>query len=146
MTDIVKWLREFQHADLYDIEMGMLDEVAAEITRLRALLPEGMEDRRIIFEECEAGHGSLRGENWVKNDCPWCQIARLRAENERLRGSIHALEAKALEHHQENIHRAEWRGSDNAQRKAKAVVARSGVLLSDIRKIAKAALKGNSDE
>lgn len=36
MTDIVKKLREFQHTDLYDIEMGMLDEVADEITRLRA--------------------------------------------------------------------------------------------------------------
>lgn len=60
-------------------------EAAAEITRLRSLLPDGMDDCRIIFEQCEVGHGWLRGENWVKHDCPWCQIARLRAENERLK-------------------------------------------------------------
>ena len=69
-----------------------ITEQAAEITKLKAQRPAGMEGRAIIFEECKVGHGSLRGENWIKHDCPYCKIARQAAEIERLRERVKVLE------------------------------------------------------
>lgn len=48
------------------------------IDELQSRLPEEMKDCTIVFEECEVGHGSLRGTNWIKTDCPWCEIERLK--------------------------------------------------------------------
>lgn len=64
------------------------------------------------------------------------------AENERLRAALEDVVQEATEHHAENVSRAELGGSDMAQRKAKAIVSRSGVLLYKIRFIARAALDG----
>ncbi len=64
---------------------------------------------------------------------------------EKTNGLCTALEdvvQEATEHHAENVSRAELGGSDMAQRKAKAIVSRSGVLLYKIRFIARAALDG----
>lgn len=69
----------------------LLAHIAAQsekIAELERLHPKEMKGRAILFEECEVGHGELRGENWVKNDCPWCKIAALEVENKRLRGSL----------------------------------------------------------
>ena len=97
MTDIVERLQTSPCSSDIGCADALCAEAADEITRLRAQLPEGMQDRRIIFEECEVGHGFLRGENWVKHKCPWCQITRLSAENERLRKDVIWLINDAVE-------------------------------------------------
>lgn len=61
-------------------------------------------------------------------------------EIERLRAGLHDCMQEAANHHRENEARAKLGGSDMAQRKAKAIVARSGVLLHNIKAIARAAL------
>ena len=55
-------------------------KVVLENQRLLAQLPESMKHCAIVFEQCEVGHGSLRGANWVKQICPWCEIKKLRKE------------------------------------------------------------------
>lgn len=65
------------------------------------------------------------------------QTARL----EKLEAALRDVVQEASEHHAENISRAELGGSDMTQRKAKAIVARSGVLIYKIRLIARAALE-----
>lgn len=73
------------------------------------------------------------------SDCEQC--AALRAENERLRAGLFDCMQEAANHHRENEARAKIGGSDMAQRKAKAIVARSGVLFHNIKAIARAALE-----
>lgn len=62
------------------------------------------------------------------------------AEIERLRAGLFDCMQETANHHQENIARAAIGGSDIAKRKAKAIVARSGVLLHNIQCVARAAL------
>jgi hypothetical protein len=96
MTDIVKKLRNSCSCNFPDTPCGAEDECRAafdaadEIERLRSALPEGMEHCKIIFEECEAGHGRLRGDNWLKKECPWCKIKEQADEIERLRAEMNA--------------------------------------------------------
>lgn len=68
------------------------------------------------------------------------KIAELAAENEKLRAGLFDCMQEAANHHRENEARAKIGGSDMAQRKAKAIVARSGVLFHNIKAIARAAL------
>ena len=94
MTDIVERLRNSCSCNFPDTPCGAEDECRAafdaadEIERLRSALPEGMEHCKIIFEECEVGHGRLRGDNWLKTECPWCKIKEQAAEIERLRAAL----------------------------------------------------------
>lgn len=74
-------------------------------------------------------------------DCPTSVITALRAEVERLRAGLFDCMQEAANHHRENEARAKIGGSDMAQRKAKAIVARSGVLFHNIKAIARAALE-----
>lgn len=62
-------------------------------------------------------------------------------EIERLRAALRDCMQEAASHHRENESRAKIGGSDMARRKAKAIVARSGVILHNIRAIARAALE-----
>lgn len=41
-------------------------------------LPEGMENRTILFKECEKGHGRLTANNWIDKGCPHCVSDGLR--------------------------------------------------------------------
>lgn len=59
---------------------------------------------------------------------------------EQLEAALRAVTQEATEHHAEDVSRATLGGSVMAQRKAKAIVSRSGVLLHNIRFIARAAL------
>jgi len=68
-------------------------------------------------------------------------ITALRAEVEKLRAGLFDCMQEAANHHRENEARAKIGGSDMAQRKAKAIVARSGVLFHNIKAIARAALE-----
>lgn len=63
------------------------------------------------------------------------------ARIEQLEAALRGVMQEAERHHAENITRAELGGSDMAQRKAKAIVSRSGVLLHNIKGIARAALE-----
>jgi len=72
-------------------------------------------------------------------------LADARAENMKLRAALKDCWTVAAEHHDENLSRSEWSGSSTAQRKAKAIVARSGLLLNNIKTIVRAALEGKHD-
>lgn len=48
----------------------------SERDKLLAQLPDGMKHCTIVFEECGKGHGSLRGANWVQQECLSCRIQR----------------------------------------------------------------------
>jgi hypothetical protein len=57
-----------------------IEEVDALIDRIDELegqLPDEMQDCTIVFEPCDKGHGTLRGTNWLKVDCPYCRIDEL---------------------------------------------------------------------
>lgn len=62
---------------------------------------------------------------------------------ERLEITLSACLQETARHHAEDVKRAEWSGSDMAQREAKAIVSRSGVLLYNLRAIARSAWEGN---
>lgn len=62
------------------------------------------------------------------------------AEIARLREGLLDCMQEAAHHHRQNEARAKIGGSDIAKRKAKAIVARSGVLLHNIQCVARAAL------
>ena len=62
---------------------GRWRDADAEIAKLRARLPGGMEHCTILFKECDVGHGWLTATNWVQHGCPHCKIAKLRAALER---------------------------------------------------------------
>lgn len=98
--------------------------MAAEVERLRAVL----EHLRAELNE----HGGRYWEARYRDEA---------SDNERLRAALEACERAVIVHHAENEARAEWSGSNLAQRKAKAISARSGVLLHDIRTITRAALE-----
>lgn len=68
-------------------------------------------------------------------------LADTRTENMRLRAALENCWTAAAEHHTENVSRCEWSGSSIAQKKARAIAARSGVLLHNIKTIARAALE-----
>jgi hypothetical protein len=55
-------------------------EAASEILKLRAQLPEEMQDCTIYFKECEFGHGTLTATNWVQHECHVCLINSLRQQ------------------------------------------------------------------
>lgn len=74
-----------------------------------------------------------------------CECAEAADEIERLRAGLFDCMQEAANHHRENEMRAKMGGSDMAQRKAKAIVARSGVLLHNIKAIARAALEEKHD-
>jgi hypothetical protein len=79
----------------------------------------------------------LRDKHCCDDTC-YCDEAA--AEIERLRAALEACEQAATAHHTENLDRTEWSGSSLAQRKARAISARSGVLMHNIKAIARAAL------
>ena len=60
-------------------------ELEEDKRRLLAQLPCGMADSTIKFLECDAGHGWLTATNWLQHGCPQCRIAKLEAENRKLR-------------------------------------------------------------
>lgn len=60
----------------------------AEVEALRKQLPEEMQDCTIVFEECEKGHGHLRGTNWIKHPCQQCEVEALRARVAELEGAL----------------------------------------------------------
>ena len=62
-----------------------LRRLHAEVERLRAQLPAGMQHCTIVFEQCAKGHGNLTATNWVRHPCLVCALDELRAEVERLR-------------------------------------------------------------
>lgn len=62
------------------------------------------------------------------------------AEIERLRAALENCWTAAAEHHTENVSRCEWSGSSIAQKKARAIAARSGVLFHNIKTIITAVL------
>lgn len=67
------------------------DEIRCALCDLEATqaqLPEGMKNCTIVFEQCQIGHGSLRGKNWIKPECPWCQIDKLKKELEVQKGVV----------------------------------------------------------
>ena len=72
------------------------------------------------------------------------KIAEQAAEITRLCATLEKIVQTAEKHHKENEERAKWAGSDIAQRKAKAILSRSGVLLYSIKDIARAALEGRT--
>lgn len=53
---------------------------------MRGRMPEQMQDCTIVFEECEKGHGSLRGTNWIKQGCQQCRIDELERQLEERYG------------------------------------------------------------
>ena len=69
-------------AEQYGLEK--LFALKAEVARLKAQLPEGMEHCTILFKECAKGHGRLTAANWVPHECHWCEIEKLQAEVARL--------------------------------------------------------------
>ncbi len=75
-----KWMQTLQGTWVTDARERCAG-LEAEVARLKAQLPEGMEDCSIQFKECEKGHGRLMATNWVEHGCPWCEIAQLRQEN-----------------------------------------------------------------
>ncbi len=50
-----------------------------EVELLRSQLPEGMQRCKILFKQCELGHGWLTASNWVQHGCPTCESDLLRA-------------------------------------------------------------------
>lgn len=64
-----------KQVELYQ-EFYNLDDLQR-IRELKTQLPAEMQHCTIVFEECPQGHGSLRGTNWIKHDCPWCRIRNL---------------------------------------------------------------------
>lgn len=52
-----------------------LRELEAE-ARIRAQLPLGMEHCKILFRECDVGHGWLTAANWIDHGCPHCKVAK----------------------------------------------------------------------
>ena len=45
-------------------------------------LPEGVKHCKIIFRECEKGHGRLIASNWVDHGCLFCKLAELEGQLE----------------------------------------------------------------
>jgi hypothetical protein len=78
--------------ELYDVE-----DVDAEIARLKAQLPEGMQECTIRFIECPVGHGRLTAANWVDHGCDTCERNRLKAQLSVLRKQIAAEKAEHVQ-------------------------------------------------
>ncbi len=57
-------------------------------------LPDGMEDRQILFKECERGHGRLTAANWIDHGCPTCERDALREELDTAQGFLLATQAE----------------------------------------------------
>lgn len=74
-----------------DLGASEIDKLTRKVERLEAQIPRELYDRRILFEECEKGHGRLRGENWIISECPYCKIKRLETENAAMAQSIKAM-------------------------------------------------------
>lgn len=94
---------------------------------------------RSLVAEAVAEHWGERCPDF-ESGCPCCRAWAEFDQIERLRGGLLDCMQEAADHHRENEARAKIGGSDMAQRKAKAIVARSGVLLHNIKTIARAAL------
>jgi hypothetical protein len=80
----VDWLRaevERKQRLLDDVEAVFLSQRDERTDRLRAQLPDEMQDCTIVFKECERGHGRLTATNWVQHECQTCENERLRADN-----------------------------------------------------------------
>lgn len=69
------------------------------------------------------------------------EVDAMRARIAQLEAALRDVLQEAADHHAESVSRVTVGGSDMAQRKAKAIVSRSGVLLYKIRFIARAALE-----
>jgi hypothetical protein len=65
-------------ADVFGGGQTAVDVFDAEIGRLSAQLPEGMQHCTIRFIECPVGHGRLTATNWVDHGCTFCELAALR--------------------------------------------------------------------
>ena len=82
-----------EHAKILVINADLrkrIAELEAENERRLGQLPDSMKDCTIRYIECDIGHGRLKAENWVDPEwpCPSCYIAKLEAENERLRSLL----------------------------------------------------------
>ena len=64
------------------------------------------------------------------------------ARIERLEAALRECEGMAVTHHAEDVARTDWSGSGMAQKKARAVATRSGLLMHKIKITARAALEG----
>lgn len=62
----------------------VVKELTAEVERLKAQLPEGMEDCTIRFKQCPKGHWRLTADNWLDQGCHWCSIDLLKEEIKKL--------------------------------------------------------------
>jgi uncharacterized membrane protein len=74
-----------------------LDVAEAEVARLKAQLPEGMEHCTILFKECRKGHGWLTATNWIQHPCPTCEREAAEAEVARLKAWKSAMMHGACE-------------------------------------------------
>ncbi len=54
------------------------------IESLREQLPAGMKDCKIVFLECDKGHGRLSAANWIDHGCGFCREESLREQVARL--------------------------------------------------------------
>lgn len=66
------------------VQLALALNAQAEVEALRKQLPKEMQDCTIVFEECEKGHGHLRGTNWIKHPCQQCEVEALRARVDEL--------------------------------------------------------------
>jgi hypothetical protein len=65
-----------------DNTLGHIEDVEAleaENKKLKAQLPEQMQECTIRFKECEAGHGWLTADNWIDHSCFICENQKLKA-------------------------------------------------------------------
>lgn len=61
-----------------------IDSLQSALKLAQSQLPEEMRHCTILFEQCEKGHGHLRGDNWIKHDCLVCRAEKAEATNRRM--------------------------------------------------------------
>lgn len=69
------------------------------------------------------------------------QVEKLSEEITRLRAALQECAAVVVTHHAEDVSRTNWSGSGMAQKKARAVATRSGLLMHKVMTITRAALE-----
>lgn len=125
-----------ERARLSEYTLGPWENLHPEVKKQK------IDNARAAFEAMSDIVKRLRKE-YTKPSCYGVPKIQIDAANEieRLRAALRDMEQEAENHHAENVSRADLGGSDMAQRKAKAIVSRSGVLLYKIKFIARAALE-----
>lgn len=90
VQDIEQLRRAMRAAEV--ASKASIASLEAEVQRLRAQLPEGMQHCTIRFVECSRGHGRLVATYWVESLCRQCEVERLRAELGRARAKLGVAE------------------------------------------------------